>query len=532
VLQGGGAIVMRALASKASFWPDKQQWLIILLVIATLFFAALSGAVVALGSKILLFPIFFLIGAAIFAITPAHLSLWGLALVCLLVEGPVIYFLKFEFFRWFPPIFAIAMALPLLLHIMHRKPGVRTLQGYPPFTIWLILFLITLTFSTLISAPKFAELTTAWRDYLAFWPVMLLLFMGVLAEKQMLNMWRFILVVAVIQFPVSLYQHFIVAKQSAWGTSWDAVVGTFPGNAEGGGASAAMATFVLIAVIAAVALWQRGKMRTWLVATIGIVGVGTMLFAEVKAAVLMIPLGMAILYSREILRRPMQTLVMVVAGIVAMLAIFYAYNEMYYGYDQTKVTALHRPSSPVEAMMNQLDPERVNSMGNELSRAGLIDEWWTENVVSGDFTHSVFGYGIGATNISRLGLGEMVMQFRHYVDGISTSFLLWETGLLGHGLFVLMLVSAAHSAYRLCQTQNVPPEHQALLHAAAVAILILILTLPYKNFLFKTPPSQFLMVFILGYIGYWYRRVQVMQKDAGAAVEPSVGFMQYQNKSV
>lgn len=501
---------MRAPAMPTFRLPDKEQLLAALLVTVVLVFAALSGAVVGLGSKLLLFPVFFVIGVVVFAGTPARLSMWALALVCLLVEGPVIYFLKFEFFRWFPPLFAIAMSLPLLMLLAHRQPGIRTLQGTPPFVVWLILFLITLTFSTAISNPSFGELTTAWRDYLAFWPAMLLLFAGVLAERQMLRLWQFLIAVALIQFPVTLYQHFFVASQSAWSSNWDAVVGTFPGSAEGGGASAAMAIFVLVAVLAAVALWQRGRIRTWLAVVIGLVGAATMLFAEVKAAALLIPVGIAVLYAREIARRPIQALLMLVAGTLAVFVIFTAYNQMYYGYDPTRAVAQNRPESPLEAIGNQLDPTRTSSGGYELSRAGLLDEWWEQNVLAGDVQRSLLGYGAGATNISRLGIGEAVAQFRHYIDPMSSSFLLWETGLLGHALFVLLLASAARQGFKLSRADGVPVEHQALLHAAAVGMLILVLTLPYKNFVFKTPPSQFMMVFMLGYIGYWYRRVQAL----------------------
>jgi hypothetical protein len=502
--------------------PDKGVWLTVSLVILVLAFAVLSGAVVGLGSKLLLFPVFFIVGAVAFAVMPVRLSIWGLALVCLLVEGPVIYFLKFEFFRWFPPIFSIALALPLLLLVMHRRAGGVTLRGTPPFVAWLILFVGTVTFSTAISEPSLGELLTAWRDYIAFWPVMLLLFMGVLSEEQLRNVWRFLLIVAILQLPVTLYQHFFVASRSAWSSNWDAVVGTFPGNAEGGGASAAMAIFVLIAVLAAVALWQRGRMRTWLAVAISLAGATTMLFAEVKAAALLIPVGIAVLYAREIARRPMQALLMLVAGTLTVFVIFTTYNQMYYGYDPTKAAAQHRPESPFEAIGNQLDPERTSSQGHELSRAGLLDEWWGHNVRAGDFHHALLGYGAGATNISRLGIGEAIARFRHYIDNISSSFLLWETGLLGHALFVLLLASTARQGFRLSRVGGVPVEHQALLHAAAVGVLILLLTLPYKNFVFKTPPSQFLMVFMLGYIGYWYRRVQVL--DAAKESEiPAAG---------
>lgn len=500
---------MRTLTRPRLALPDKKQLSIAALVIMLLLFAALSGAVVALGSKLLLVPIFFVIGLLAFTLTPARYSMWALALVCMVFEGVAIYFLEIELMRWFPPIFALAMALPLVLMAMQHRRDADALQGTPPFVIWLALFLISLLFSTLISAPVFfAEILTSWRDYLAYWPVMLLLFIGVLHAPQLQAMWVLLLLISLLQFPVALYQHFFVASQSLRSASWDAVVGTFPGSAEGGGASAAMATFVLIAIITAVALWQRGQLRTWFALLIGVCGLGTMLLAEVKAAVLMVPVGIAILYWRHILRQPLQMIVMLVAAIAAVMVIFTAYTQMYYGYDPDAALAKYKPESPVEAVMNQLDPGRYGRSGSDLSRAALLKDWWDRNPAKGDIAHALFGYGAGATQVSRLGLGELMGQFRYYLDRLSSSLLLWEGGLLAHGFFLLMLYSAARTATRLSTAGIVPVAHQALLRASSVALFILILTLPYKNFIFKTPPSQFLLVFLLGFIGYWYRRNQ------------------------
>jgi hypothetical protein len=508
VLQAGGAIGMRVLASKVSFWPDKQQWLIILLVIATLFFAALSGAVVAMGSKILLLPFAALIGMFLFVMVPVQFSLWALLVVCFLVVGPVMYFLKFELARWFPPIFAISLFVPLLFNVLWKKD--RQFSGTPSFIYSFIVFFLVLAFSTMLTDPTFGELVTNWRNYIAFWSVAFLVMSGVIRERQLSSMWRFMLLAAVVQLPVVMYQRFFVATLSAWDSSWDAIVGTFPGNEEGGGTSGAMALFLLSALVVAIALWRQKQLKTPLMLVVAGAVIGSIAMAEVKGVVMMIPLALGLLYFKDLVRKPGSTLLMIILGLGVMQVLFAGYNIMYYGDSRlSAIISPEKPTTPLESIQNQFDPYKHSRGGLELSRAGLVQDWWGRNVEKGDFQHAVFGYGMGATQYSRLGAGELVFKLPYFNASMTgTSTLLWEVGLLGHLLFVVGMLSAARMASRLTGRPEIPVEHQALLKAAMVILVLLAAALPYKGVIFETPPTQFLFMFALGYVAYWWRKTR------------------------
>lgn len=499
---------MRTLAPRASFLPDKRQWLIVLLVVVALFFAALSGAAAAQGSKLLLLPFAALIGMFLFVIVPVQLSLWALLFVCFLVVGPLIYFLKFELARWFPPIFAIALFVPLLFNVLWKTD--RQFSGTPPFIFVFIVFLLSLAFSTALTDPTFGELMTNWRNYIAYWSVMLLLMSGMIAERQLSGMWRFLLLAAVVQLPVVMYQRFFVATRSTWDSSWDAIVGTFPGNEEGGGASGAMALFLLAALIVAIALWRQKKLNSMVLLVVAGAVVGSIALAEVKAVVMMIPLALGLLYFKDIVRKPARTLLTVILGIGVMQMVFVGYNAVYY--EDSRLSAIVSPEKPMSAMesvQNQLDPYKYSRAGLELSRAGLIQDWWGRNVEKGDFQHAVFGYGMGATQYSRLGSGELVFKLPYFNASMTgTSMLLWESGLLGHLLFVVGMLVAARMAGRLSAKPEIPAEHQALLRASMVIIVLLAVALPYKGVIFETPPTQFLFMYALGYVAYWWRKTR------------------------
>lgn len=481
---------------------------IFFLVPAVLLFASLLGAVAALGSKFLLLPFVAAIGMALFVMVPVQLSLWILLVVCFLVVGPVMYFLKFELARWFPPIFAVSLFVPLLFNVVWKKD--RQLSGTPSFIYVFIAFLLTLAFSTALTEPKFGELVTNWRNYFAFWSVMLLVMSGVIQERQLSGMWRFLLLAAVVQLPVVMYQRFYVAARSTWDSSWDAIVGTFPGNEEASGASGAMALFLLSALIVAIALWRQKQLKfTTLLVVAGAV-IGSIALAEVKGVVMMIPLALGLLYFKDLVRKPGQTLLMIILGLGAVQLVFVGYNAMYYGDARlSSIISPEKPTTPLESIENQLDPYKHSRGGLELSRAGLIQDWWGRNVEKGDFQHAVFGYGMGATQYSRLGLGELINKLPYFNASMTgTSTLLWESGLLGHLLFVIGILIAARMASRLSNNPDIPVEHRALLNAAMVILVLLGVALPYKGVIFETPPTQFLFMYALGYVAYWWRKTR------------------------
>jgi hypothetical protein len=184
------------------------------------------------------------------------------------------------------------------------------------------------------------------------------------------------------------------------------------------------------------------------------------------------------------------------------------------------------PTSPLQAVQNQLNPEEVHSRsegnGVVVSRAARMADWWQRSVRYGDPFHALLGYGIGATQISAIGMGELVRQFPYPLDMTSTCILLWETGVLGHVLLMAALVLAGLNCSSSARSSLVPVEHRALLEAAAAGLIIYAITLPYSNFALRAAPSQFLMVFMLGYSAYWWRFVKVgtMVRAAEAVRHP------------
>lgn len=496
---------MRALALKSSHWPDKQQWLIILLVLATLFFAALSGAVVALGSKFLLLPILAMIGLFMVLVMPATWVLWLMFIALFAVLGPATYFAGFSQLHWLPPLMSMVFLVHIVIHAIRGRSD-STASITPGFVYLLILFLLLVTFSTAIDEPGLGEVINSVRFYLFMWPVMFVFMLGIVRPDTVEKLWKALLAVVLLQVPFVVYQYFFVALKSSRLSPWDAVVGTFPGNIEGGGQSAAMGIMMLIVMLAAIALWRRHMLRGVWAGLVVMAGIGTLALAEVKAAVLLLPVVIGLYYRRELMRRPVESLFALMAAGAVVAALFMGYERLHYS-STSAVATSDFVSDMSERILYGLRPDTEALDQYQINRVTHLVVWWDINVGKGDIQHSLFGYGAGATQITNLGAGEIARRFPYAMDVSSSTILLWETGLLGHLVFFSLLMSGSWLAGRLSHNQAIPDIHQVLLRVGAVGLFILAITLPYKDFAMRSIPIQFLLMLMLGQAGYWSRQL-------------------------
>ncbi|NML17524.1 hypothetical protein [Azohydromonas caseinilytica] len=482
------------------------------ILVASLFMALFLGAVAGLGRPLLLAPFIGLIGLATLFVIPSPWMFWSLLVGSMFVVGPVMYFGHIENARWLPPLLGLALYVPLVAHVLKPRRAAPEV-GWPLWFFVLSLFLVAAAFSTALGDPRLGEVLVASRAYLAFWSIALALAVGMVSQSHMLLAWKALMVCAVLQLPVAIYQYFVVAKISNRLSPWDAVVGTFPGNMDGGGASHGMGIFLLVVMAAVLALWRTRQIRRSLAVVIFLAILATLALAEVKAAVLIMPLVFALVYYRELLRRPLLSVGAVVISVGLMGTLLAVYENTFYA-NRGMTLSGKLPTSPLAAVQNQLNPEQMHTRsegGVIVSRAARMADWWQRNVRYGDPYHALLGYGVGATQLSTIGMGELVTKMPYSLDMTGTAILLWETGLVGHLLLVLALLLAARNCNTSVRSNAVPAMHKAMLEAASAGLVLYAVTLPYSNFALRAPPSQFLMVFLLGYSAYWWRITRVAQ---------------------
>jgi hypothetical protein len=226
-------------------------------------------------------------------------------------------------------------------------------------------------------------------------------------------------------------------------------------------------------------------------------------------------------YRQELMRRPFESLLALLAAFALVATLFVGYEHFHYS-STPAVANPNRPTSIVDRIVLGFSPDLESRAQHEIGRVTHLVVWRDVNVGKGDIQHSLLGYGAGATQITNLGAGEIARRFPYVVDLSSSTILLWETGLLGHLVFLGVLLSGARLSGRLSVNPVIPDTHQVLLRVGALGLLILAITLPYKSFAMRSIPIQFLIMLMLGQAGYWSRMASNAVAKAASTAQRTV----------
>jgi hypothetical protein len=303
------------------------------------------------------------------------------------------------------------------------------------------------------------------------------------------------------------------------GISWDAVVGTFGGKIDGGGASGTLAVFEVIAILV-VLLFLEARVISRRTAVIVVVAACiSILLAEVKVVFVLLPIVVVGALRGQIIRNPWFSLGALAGTFTLLAALFVGYQQMYW------VKADQRTSDTSGALdyifRADTNDQLVNYTTGEVSRLAAPLIWWRETSVR-DANLVLFGYGPSASRVSEtIGYGVAAKRYAFRLDTSTLTVLLWDLGLGGLFCFVAIIVAGAVSAVRLARRPSIPPLHLAVIRAVPTSMMIVLVTLPYNRDAVDNSAMQLLICLLLGQVAYWYRRTGT--SGGGLAEEQSAG---------
>ncbi|MGL4757155.1 MAG: hypothetical protein ACRCXB_32800, partial [Aeromonadaceae bacterium] len=372
-----------------------------------------------------------------------------------------------------------------------------------PFIGWFYVFTFTIALSVVINLPNPLQVVVGSKNLIALWSVYLIIALGAVHQERVEKLFCWLFPLAVLQLPFVLYQYFIVAAGRSnlggrHGVSWDAIVGSFGGDPNSGGASGVMAFFLAAALLLAFTFLRGGLMRRWGVAVIVGVAAFCIGLAEVKVIVVLLPIGMAVIMLPEMLKRPLMALVSMVLVLAAMLALLYVYDDLHYsvaGYGAKSLGDLLDSTFGYS-----LDPDFVNLETGELGRVAAVVLWWRDGFLA-DPMHGLFGYGPGASRgLSNFSVGEVAARYPFFIDRSAACQLLWDIGLCGFFTMFGFILHAAINAYKLSKQSVISPMTKACLQFSAAVLTLELLMLPYGKDLLELPAQTFLMFVVIGYV--------------------------------
>lgn len=477
-------------------WEEVWAFLKTALVWATaLGIAALLGFLIAWAPT----PTGILFGAVVIGLflvfgLPAYFLCTMLVVMTLALVGPLESLARVPKVFWLPYLLGLVLAFKALLtakapvRVKSESSQNLVSSGFLKFIAGT--FVVLTLVGVLVNASDPMQVILASRDYFWLSGLLALVLAAGLPANKLLSWLRLFPWLIVIQAPLIIYQHFILAKSTSY-TTHDAVVGLFGGNPESGGASGAMGLFSLVVAVYAIARMRQGLMRKrfgFIVVSCALLAIG---LAEVKFVVLIAPIVVLAFFGLgEIVRRPGAMLWL--AGLIILTPVFlFGYWQMFtpagakgYGSFDKYVT---------NVIETNLDATQISATG-EMGRITAIKFWAQESAKEANPLTTALGHGIGS---SRLGIfpGEVAVRYRFNIARSSMVILLWETGVVGLSLVVSLLLAGIAFASRV-QKKIAPEAREKIISCrfAAAVFTISLLGLSYNSDLLGTPQFQLLVV--------------------------------------
>lgn len=488
-----------------------------LLVSGFVFFAVATGLVVATGKPVL---IAFAMGGLIGLVMLNYLSAaaWLLVGGVMLTVGPIGYFLPaLSKLNWLYSVLGFFLLAASLLHMgigreQYKTPMPAHVKLAGTFFVYALL---TIAFHE----GNMNEIVGAIKRQFHFFGLTLLFAFVPISVAKIHNLLKFLVVVAIIQLPVSLYQRFMLVPlveglEKPGFVALDIVVGTFEGSPTGGGASAVMAMYLVLAgvgLICAVREKLISQKKFWVLFLLTVAPLG---LGETKIVLFLIPLALVGAFGDSVSKRPLMFLggTLVTMLITAVLVYVYFLVQVD-GRDQTFQERLE------ETMAYNVGESSYYKTG--VNRMTAVP-YWAESHHLSDPARAIFGYGIGAAfgGDGRSPVRGYIYDAHSgmHIDLVAASSLLWDYGVVGMFLWLAVMFCAWRVCARALKTATSPLDKTMcrLLNASlAVSLLMLI----YSSSVLLFPTHTMLYWLTLALIA-WRARHGPIGMDEGPVVAP------------
>jgi hypothetical protein len=297
-----------------------------------------------------------------------------------------------------------------------------------------------------------------------------------------------------VQLPIVLYQRFVVMPRRTGAAPFDAIVGAFGGDPMGGGASNTMGLFCVVGIIIVVSRWRSGLMRGGFAILLSSAGFICIALAEIKFMVLLLPVAFAALYRKDILRRPLQSFVMIFISTVLAAGVLFAYKTQYDSLRRQQTI-----SEYFERMFRgNTDADFVNMQTGQIGRVASVVFWYREHSI-GDPASMLLGHGSGSSRVGGMVVGEAAKNYAFQITRSAIGILLWEVGLIGTLAYLSMLVAGYRVLDRKSVNLDYTAEERSTFASMSVAMVVFLASIPYSTDMMSAHQMQILLMLCLGF---------------------------------
>ncbi|GLS04633.1 capsular polysaccharide biosynthesis protein [Chitiniphilus shinanonensis] len=476
-------------------WPSRATVQAALLLLILAGFSLLAGAAIGmLGAKAAAGVLGATAILVLFFVPPAML-VWAMLGIAFVVVGQAIYFLRLEQANWLPALLGLVLYLRLPMEALIHRDARGGGQAMAPVLL-LLGFILIGAFSSALYWSGLWQFLLGGKDYL--W-ILSFFFFLLLTQRDLSLYQRALSLVPwamIAQVPFVLYQVIFVVPTRTAGARWDSVVGSFGGDPQGGGASGAMAVFLLVGCFACLGLYRQRRIAPalfWGAMLAALLCIG---MAEVKVVFMLLPLLALYLYADVLFRRPLQFIV----GAILLCLLLWGGLTVYFKQFGENQVIRDLPEYIEHTIELTVDPNMINMETGEMGRVAAI-ALWADRHFGRDLHGTLVGHGVGSVKVAKTLIGS---EARHYFPQFrlgrsSLAILLWESGLAGTALLCGFFLLLSHRARRLAMKVAPDSFHAPWLRATSAAMLTAVLLLIYNTDVMAVPVMQVFLLFLAAY---------------------------------
>lgn len=388
----------------------------------------------------------------------------------------------------------------LLISAFYRLITTSQLLISTPVFIWIaLLYFVYATADSIVQFYSPGETVGGFKRYFQVWGL-LLGFCWIELSKKNIDRWRNLLLgIFLLQAPFALYENIVLVPiRESFVESYpglepiDVVAGTFGALMYGGGNNAEMATTLIMIFAFLLARYKEKILTLKKLCWISAILLAPLFMGETKIMIIFFPLMLATLYRNELLTRPQYLIAASIFGSMFVIISLNIYMAMAH--------------SSMDQIIYGTLAYNVYELGYgtcSLNRTTVLT-FWAQHQGLADPVSFLFGNGLGSTEEG--GGGHIDIRYSSYCIGLTgVSQLLWELGVMGVSLFLLMMVSAWRCTRQLMK-KTIDPMVRADVAAIQTTIVIFTIYPLYRGTLLSAMSFQVVFSIMLGYLAWLHKQ--------------------------
>lgn len=375
-----------------------------------------------------------------------------------------------RYISWIPELFSMFLSI-YIPAVMAVNKEWRLPTKY---TIILLIYILHIAMGFLVNSVAIGPMIAGTRQFCRFIPIFILPAVIYFDEKDITNLLKYLLILALIQFPVTIWQRFFVYAHNPSG---DPIGGTLGANTSG-----VLSIFLLMVLSFMTTFYLKKGLTLRYFVTFSILLFIPITLNETKVSLPLLPLAFllpVLFLKKNITKAPFRILNLFLILSVTLFLFITIYNSF--------------SNRNIIQFYSQEDQVGSYSDARIVPILTALDKVFHDGLKT-----TIYGYGAGNVSVSyskNLESKLLTKLSAYNTDNVSITKMLWETGYLGTLIFFMLIALLFLDSIRFSKLDNLSGT---IATSMSVAIIILAIT-----FFYTKPLDQNIFVYLLFFLnGY------------------------------